>query len=359
MSKILISGEWLWDHYQEACSSALVKLGHEVIKFGWQQHFFERPAGRDPHFKSFMIQRQNKYLVGPLISGINRDLISLASDTKPEIIWLYNDTHIFPRTIEKLRRDLPSTVLAQYANDNPWGKNQSAITWRHFKKAVPFFDINFYYRPSNEKDFEAAGARETALLRSYYIPEDIYPIERHKIEDEFRSDVVFVGHFENDDRLDMLTEIVRAGFNLKVFGTAWDKPISRLPRDNPLRRLLPVRPARGEQYRKAICGSRIALAFLSKLNEDSYTRRSFEIPAMKTFMLSEYTDDLNSLLAEGKEAEYFRSKGELMEKILYYLGHDDQIAEIARCGYDRVRKDGHDVTSRMEQFMHRIQLVKK
>lgn len=359
MSKILISGEWLYGHYQEACSIALENLSHKVIRYGWYDHFFDTRPGKEPQFRSRIAQLQNKYLVGPLLNKINNDFVILAVDTKPEIIWSYNDTHIFPHTILSLKRYLPKTIFAQYANDNPWMRDYRRIIFRHFRKSIHLFDINFYYRLSNEVDFKSAGAKRTALLRSYYIPEETYPIEKEKIEDEFRSDVVFVGHFENDGRLNLLADAAKSGANLKLFGTGWEKPISILPDDDPLKRLLPIKPARGQQYIKAICGSKIALSFLSKLNKDTYTRRNFEIPAMRAFMLSEYTDDLNSLFSEGKEAEYFRTKDELVEKIKYYLDHEDEIAGIAQAGYERVQRDGHDVTSRMKQFIQEIEKVRK
>ena len=41
-------------------------------------------------------------------------------------------------------------------------------------------------------------------------------------------------------------------------------------------------------------------------------------------MLSQYTDDLDSMFKEGVEAEYFRDKEEMMDKIRYYLKHDDK-----------------------------------
>ena len=357
MSKILISGQWLWPHYQEACAKALESLGHRVIKFSWHQHFFEKSLDGDPRFKSFLTQRQNKYVFGPLINRINRGLVSLAKESNPEVVWLYNDTHIIPESIEQLRGFLPGAVFAQYANDNPWGANQSRIMWRHFKRSVPFFDINFYYRLANEQDLLDAGARKTAILRSYYIPEETFPLDGD-VEGGFRSDVVFVGHYEADGRLDMIEALAEAGYSVRLFGTGWDDALSRLSEDYAIKKLHPVKPARGEDYRKAICGARIALSFLSKLNEDTYTRRNFEITAMRTFMLSEHSEDLTSLFVEGIEAEFFRSKEEMLSKVSYYLHHEDLLTKIAQRGYERVKKDGHDVTSRMKQFMSHLAKVR-
>ncbi len=62
-------------------------------------------------------------------------------------------------------------------------------------------------------------------------------------------------------------------------------------------------------------GAKVALCFLSTLNQDTYTRRNFQIPAMKTAMLCQYTDDLASLFKPDLEAVYFSSKVELLNKL--------------------------------------------
>jgi spore maturation protein CgeB len=109
----------------------------------------------------------------------------------------------------------------------------------------------------------------------------------------------------------------------------------------------------------AISGAKIALCFLSKLNEDTYTTRNFQIPAMRTFMLSEYTPDLASLFEEGKEAEFFRSQDELLDKIRYYLQHDSEREEIAHNGHKRLLADGHDVVSRARQVVAVVEQLRQ
>src|SRR5947208_3167798 len=107
----------------------------------------------------------------------------------------------------------------------------------------------------------------------------------------------------------------------------------------------------GDAYNKALCGAKIALCFLSKLNRDTYTRRCFEIPATKTLMLSEYSNDLATLFAEGSEIEFFRSISELVDKATYYVTHPEERLAMAEAGFRRVVEDGHDVRSRMRQVL--------
>ena len=162
---------------------------------------------------------------------------------------------------------------------------------------------------------------------------------------------MFVGHYEDDGRVECLEAIVQAGPQLKLFGPGYDwNPI--LSKNQILKHLIPVRLVWGNDYNQAIASAKIALCFLSKLNRDTYTRRCFEIPASGTLLLSEYTDDLNSLFNQGIEADYFKNKEEMLEKIRFYLNHSEKLDQVTSNGLSRVRNDGHDIYSRMKLLIN-------
>ncbi len=71
---------------------------------------------------------------------------------------------------------------------------------------------------------------------------------------------------------------------------------------------MPIKPVTGIEYNYAICGSKITLCFLSKINSDTYTRRNFEVPAMGKLMLSEYSQDLEIIFKENEEMVFFRNR---------------------------------------------------
>jgi len=349
-AKILVAGSWLWPWYHEACARALESLGYTVERFGWRAVFYRDGLVQgQPRYRSRWAALQNRLLFGPALRRINAQLIERAAQFKPDLIWLYNCTHVFPRTVETLRRLIPSAVVAQYSNDNPFGTHARPDYFRHLKKSIPLCDIHFVYRHSNVQEFVHAGATRVHLLRSYYVPEEDHRVVLTAADEGYRSDVVFVGHYEPDFRLNAMNALAERGYRLNLFGAGWNDSVRPVD-DSSLQSCFPVRPVLGEEYRKAVSGAKIALSFLSKRNADTYTRRNFQIPAMGAFMLSEYSDDLASLFEEGTDAEYFRSIPELLDKTEYYLKHDASRERIARRGYERVVRDGHDVTSRMKQF---------
>lgn len=351
--KILIAGDWHSELHEEAVFNAFKKLGHEVSKFAWHDYF--RPSNPiDTFIKKF----QNRFITGPIIMKLNRDLVNVAKQFVPDMIFLYRGTHITADTLRKLRKQNPQATLVGYNNDDPFAKGHKYSLWRHFLKAVPEYDLMLAYRHHNLDDFRRIGAKRVELLRSWYFPERNHPV---KLSDEDKSkyecDVVFVGHYEADNRKEYLEELVRQGFKLRLFGPGYDWEPA-LKNSSELRPLTPIRLVWGADYNKALCGAKVALCFLSKLNRDTYTRRCFEIPATGTLMISEHTDDLASLYKEGEEADFFRSKNELIEKLKLYLGDKNLRQTVAAKGYQRVMSDGHDVVSRMKQVLEWVASVK-
>lgn len=351
--RILIVGDWHSELHEEPVFNALKLLGNEVYKFQWYSYF------KSFNFlDEFNKKLQNRLILGPIIRKINLDLVVSVTDLVPDMIFVYRGTHITSNTLKKIKSIYPHTTLVGYNNDDPFAKGHHYSLWRHFLKAVPYYDLMYAYRQHNLYDFLRAGAKHVELLRSWYFPERNYPIEltdQDKIN--YECDVVFVGHYEPDYRKEYLEELVRQGFKVKLFGpgNGWNKVLVDSPE---LNHLLPVYPVLGDDYNKALCGAKIALCFLSKLNRDTYTRRCFEIPATKTFMLSEYTDDLASLYVEGVHVAFFRSKQDFIEKVRIYVGNEKLRKKVALNGYKQVIADEHDVVSRMRNVMSTVKLIK-
>jgi spore maturation protein CgeB len=216
---------------------------------------------------------------------------------------------------------------------------------------VPIYDAVLAYREHNLTEFQAAGARRVRMLRSWYMPRRNHPVQLDTADQKkYGCDVVFIGHHEPDQRTALLEAVARAGVDLKLFGHApdWNPVLAHSP---ALRHLSPVHLVWGDDYNKALCGAKIALCFLSKLNRDTYTRRCFEIPASGTMLLSEYSDDLASMYTPGVEADYFRDAESLVAQLHRYLADDALRQSVAAAGARRVREDGHDVVSRMRDLL--------
>lgn len=349
--KILVVGDGHSAIHEVAVVDAFKKLGHEVEPFYWQSYFnSQTPVVR-------LWQRvQNKFLIGPVLNKLNADLIEAATKFEPKLIFIYRGTHITPRTISRIKKRLPGCVVYGYNNDDPFAGGHPPWLWRHFLKSVPRYDLVFAYRHHNLDDFIKIGAKRVELLRSWYIPELNHVIALSGMDKfKYDCDVVFVGHYENDGRLEFLEEISRNGYDLRLFGPPYEWN-HLLVKSKELKHLAPVNLVWNDEYNKALCGAKIALCFFSKLNRDTYTRRCFEIPATGTLLLSEYSDDIASLYQAGGEADFFKNKEEMIWKIKLYLSDDNLRSHVSANGNQRVINDGHDIVSRMARVLDFVAL---
>ncbi len=348
--KILIVADWHGEIYAQAFYDGFKSLGYETFKFSWKEYFYHyqyanRYETDNNRLKSFYYKAQNKFLVGPTLWKINSDLVRKCKEIEPDLVFIYRGTHIYPSTIETVKK-LGSKVFG-YNNDDPFSSEYKGYEWRHYKASIPLYDWIFSYRWKNIEDYKALGYERVSLLRSYYLKSNNYHIENLP-KDDYKCDVVFIGHFEDDRRDEAIKLLIENGIDVKLYGTEWENSKYYDFFINYQGEIKPIY----KEYNLALNSAKIALVFLSKLNNDTYTRRCFEIPVTKTMMMAEYTEDLaKNLFEEGREAEYFRDKEELLQKVQYYLKDEKKLQEIGNSGYKRVLKDGHEVVDRCKEIV--------
>lgn len=354
--KILVIGSWISNIHEQPVMDALLSLGHQITKYSWSEFIFNQQNATP--LRNFWAKIQNKYILGNIISDLNKDLIRTAAAGQFDLIFIYRGTHLFKNSLLTIKKTSPDTIIVGYNNDNPYTKGHPFYLWRHFIRCLPLYDVACAYRQVNMKDFEASGAHDTYLLKPWYVPKYHYPIDL-TLDDrkKYSCDVVFIGHYENDNRAKIISDLSDSGINIKIFGpmeskySGWSTALTEYPH---LAKLLPTKMLWGDDYIKALCGSKIALCFLSKLNADTYTRRCFEIPATRTMMISERTADLSNIFPEGEAAEYFSTPEECISKVKKYLREDKKRLEIAQNGYRIVQTEGHDVKSRMTDLLQHV-----
>ncbi|GJM79139.1 glycosyltransferase [Paenibacillus timonensis] len=78
--------------------------------------------------------------------------------------------------------------------------------------------------------------------------------------------------------------------------------------------------------------------------------RTFEISACATLQLVDARDDLASFYLPGEEIETFTSPEELVDKVRYYLTHEEERREIALRALDRTLRD-HTYANRLDQLL--------
>ncbi len=136
------------------------------------------------------------------------------------------------------------------------------------------------------------------------------------------------------------------GLGVRIWGNGWPQRSTVVPGMRVERKALYA-----DEFARAICAFDINLAFLRKMNRDVQTTRSVEIPACGAFMLAERTDEHCALFEEGKEAEYFGSERELLDKAKYYVAHPEERQRIAIAGRERCLKSGYSYQERLRTML--------
>ena len=72
---------------------------------------------------------------------------------------------------------------------------------------------------------------------------------------------------------------------------------------------------------------------------DDINYRTFETCGCRTFLLTNYTQNLEKLFNIGSELITYNSLFELDEIVKYYLNNDSKRDEIAEAGYNRVKSE--------------------
>ena len=195
MIKILVAGNWRADIHEESLCRAFEELGCEVIRFKWNSYFKSRHI-----LLNFFRKLEYKFFFGPSFKRCMSDLVKVAGDTSPDLIFIYRPIIISKSTLGKIRRVAPNATIASYNNDNPFGHGYSFFYWKKHLDSISHYDVVYAYRPANVEQYRSINAQRVELLPPWFVKEKIYPrVLVGEDRDRFCSDVVFIAHYEMTD----------------------------------------------------------------------------------------------------------------------------------------------------------------
>ena len=249
-------------------------------------------------------------------SKTNSKINSLGEDLNFQLIWIEKTMQIRPSTIRRLRGKYPNSNIVLYTNDNlSKTHNQSFYLINTFK----YFDLIVTVKPYSESFFYKHGAKKVLLVERSH---SCNLLNKVNFKD-FKYDVVFIGRYEKQ-RADDILYLTSNGVCVNIWGSGWNSVKSNK------NLIIHGKPVWGGDYIDTVLSSKIVLNFLRKINNDVTTGRTFEIPALGGFMLSEFTIEQRDIFHEGVHACYFGSKVELLDKVRYYLKNDKKRENIAK-----------------------------
>ena len=340
---------------------ALERLGHSV------RGVHTSEAWNRASWIKRQVQRRTHR--GPIVEEINSTILSAARQFKPAMVWADKQGFLRVETIEELRRLGAKSV---HFTPDPY----FSLDWKRTRlmdATMGAFDALVYCKSYERGQYEELG-KPVVYTPLGYCDE----VHRPLLSDDPRWScaVGFLGGWE-PRRESLLHAIAAAGIDIKIWGGYWDflrngkwtlrqhiilrqlagGQCFRVHSDELLARAHQGGEVYEDDYARALTGCKIGLGFLRKVCPDQHTTRSFEIPACGSLLLADRTEEHQEFFEEGKEAEFFASCEELLDKTKFYCGNESARKRIADAGYKRCIEGGYAYVHRLRTALEALERI--
>lgn len=289
---------------------------------------------------------------GPYLERIDElqvDLLAAAERFQPDVIFfqLYQ-WQIAMETLDRLKERFHT--VNWFADDQWRFEDFSSKVCHHFTHAVTT-------DPYSRAKYQEIGYGNAVL--SQWATLDARP-EFNGNPVRYHHDVSFVGMM-NPFRRWLVRELEKRGVEVVCFGTGW--PRGRLSYDEveevfySSRINLNISNSRSYDIRYVLSGRGGWRDFRrTRKIREQIKGRHFEIPACGGFQLTNYVEFLEDFFLIGKEVAVYNALDDLVNKIRFYLDRESLRREIARAGYERVRKE-HTYEKRFEEIFRTMGVI--
>lgn len=242
-------------------------------------------------------------------------------------------------------------------------------------EAIGAFDVLVYCKSYERRDYEALG-KPSIYMPLGFCDEVHRPLR--SADSTWNCAVGFVGGWE-PRRQRMLHAAAGADIELKIWGKYWDflrdgkwtlrrhvvlrqlaggaSERVRIHRDELVGRAWQGDEIYDDDYARALTGTKIGLGFLRIVCPDQHTTRTFEIPACGSMLLADRTQEHREFFEEGREADFFGSEEEFMDKVRFYCNNKSTRARIAAAGYRRCIEGRYAYVHRLKDVVDRISSI--
>ncbi|NOU96534.1 glycosyltransferase [Paenibacillus sp. LMG 31456] len=293
-------------------------------------------------------------LVSVLVVGTPPEMLTAASQMRPDLVLVLNGLHVFPENhlqqIDTIRAMGIRTAI--WFADDPYFTDDTIRIAQHY-------DVVFTHEQSCVQLYKEHGCAQVAYLP---LAADTDLFRPQQVGHSYRSDVCFIGMaFWN--RVAVFDRIAPylSGKKVIIAGGLWNRLRDyKLLRHSIREGWTPV-----EETAKYYSGAKIVInlhrGHLHEIDNrnsravpgQSINPRTYEMAGCGSMQLTDIRDDLARLYTPGQEIAVYRSPEELMGQIEYYLRHEQERRTIAYNGLRRTLQQ-HTYLRRVE---HLLQLL--
>lgn len=259
--------------------------------------------------------------------AMNEEIIGLVRREQPKyVLWTSFYYDIGGSTFQAIRQ--AGAFVVGWFCDDDWRFDSYSKYWASYLDYCVTNDINVVPK------YIAIG---TPALRS--IPNSGVDVPGDWVRRAEKYDVTFVGTIRFADRQSFTDRIKQEGLPITIFGEGTTGYVSF------------------DEMIAIFQNSKINLNF-SKAGAFTWTRqkkgRVFQVCLAGGFMLTENSPDIDTYFEPGKEIAVFEDENEMIEKIRYYLAHEEERLAIARAGWERATKS-YSASHLVAEAFHEIE----
>lgn len=279
--------------------------------------------------RGFLSRTAGRLLWRNAIAEYNAEILRVAELNRIEVVLIIKGVNISRPTVETLQAN--GTKVVVFYPDVLF--DHAGVDEATLAAADLIVTTKSYHAPYLDR---LVGPARHAFVQHGYCPSA--HSRRHSPDAiPYRWDIGFIGN-ASPHKAAYLSAVVQAFPNERfvVIGNGWRD----LARGTPLEPVVMGAPLTGDYFARAIEETRINLAIhhgeVGRHRwQDLTSTRTFEIPAAGGFMLHVDNDEIRSLYVAGQEIDVFADVDAMIERIGYYLEHENERAMIALAGRDR------------------------
>ncbi|MDF0674651.1 MAG: glycosyltransferase [Nitrospira sp.] len=261
-------------------------------------------------------------------SRLNQALLKRVEETSPDVLFcVLMHYEVWTETIRAIRNK--GAWVVNWSTDDSW-------KYRMFSRLIGSeFDLFMTTYPQMIERYHQDGINSVCLSQWAANADTLmFPLPAAAC----RYPVSFVGAAYGNRRA-MIARLRHEGIEVACFGHGW-----------------PEGPVETKRMGEIIRESQISLNFSDGAHgrSDSVNRqikaRIFEVPGYGGCLLTEKTPNLDQYFHIGEEVLTFEGANEVVEQVKSLLSHPERRDEIARRGFERVRRD-HTYERRFEEIL--------
>lgn len=317
-------------------SSNLKTLGHDVqdvilndnlLQKKWAQ---EKEVSVNWHpIRSYLQSLPLMYRVLKQPKWIQEVVLFQLHYYKPDILYVHNLSMLNPETLKEAKSCV-KLIVGQIACPPP--PENYLMNYDLILTSFPHY-VDRFRKLGINSEYMALGF-ESTLQKKIEIPK------------RKTFDTSFIGSYSHNHKkgtklLESVAKTTKIDF--------WGQGINSLSPFSTIRKHYHGEAWGLEMY-KILAQSKIVInRHINAAENYANNMRLYETTGMGALLVTDMKDNLNDLFEVGKEVVAYENEKDLIEKIQYYLAHDDEREKIAKAGQRRTLKN-HTYKIRMKEL---------